>query len=186
MKQDPSTWTDQRLPHLYNLHKAAHVLPGWRPAHSAAVGNRRHLVPNPPRRSARSPAWRRAAPLDLLFKECRAAFPRPRALESAPAAPVVVDTSCCATPLGYRSPTLPSLSTQSPRSSLHPLPARPYWIASVDRHGPEYPRGTSCRRADRSSILGWSPELRQTVKTLLTFDKKESTGETTLAQNDPR
>jgi hypothetical protein len=46
----------------------------------------------------------------------------------------------CPVPVGARSP----------RSSVHPLPARPDWHAPVRRHGPECPLGRSCRTVGRS------------------------------------
>src|SRR5216683_4043087 len=72
---------------------------------------------------------------------------RPRPLGSSPAAPVVVDTSCCVTPLQYQSTTPSTLSTRYLRSSVHLLPARPYWLEPVYKHGSECPLGISCRRA---------------------------------------
>src|SRR5947209_7069527 len=53
------------------------------------------------------------------WSECRVAARRPRAWGSSPAAPVVVDTSCCVTPVGYQSATPPHPWTRSPRSSVH-------------------------------------------------------------------
>jgi hypothetical protein len=44
------------------LQQTVCVLSRWRPAHSVSVDNRRRLVPNPPRISARSPTWPRFAP----------------------------------------------------------------------------------------------------------------------------
>lgn len=44
-----------------------------------------------------------------------------------------------------RIATLPARPTRSARSSAHRLPARPYWLAPVHRHGPECPLARSCR-----------------------------------------
>src|SRR5439155_17959922 len=86
------------------------------------------------------------------YREFRVGARRHRAWGSSSVAPVVVDTSCCVTPRGYLSTTPPILAIRYPRRSAHLLPARPYWLAPVHRHGPECPRGTSCRKAGRSGI----------------------------------
>ena len=84
--------------------------------------------------------------------ESQAAALRLRASGSLPSAPAVVDTSCCVTPVGYRSATPPALLTRFARKSVHLPLARPCWLAPVRKHGPECPRDRSCRRACRSGI----------------------------------
>src|SRR5664280_423319 len=61
--------------------------------------------------------------------------------------------SCRVVPSRVRS-TIPSvplvLSTRWPRSSPHPLPARPHWTSPPYTRGSECLRGIPCRRADRN------------------------------------
>src|SRR5260370_2490519 len=86
-----STSTNPRQRYPYTLRAAVHRLSELPSAHSSAAGSRKHSDPTPLPRSAPRPTWPRFAPPGPEWSESPVAFPRLRAFQSLPVAPVVVE-----------------------------------------------------------------------------------------------
>ena len=128
-------------------HATMHFLD--RVARSASAGSHRRCPPDPPRRSAPAPAWRRSAPPGPGSSEFRAALAAAGLRDHHPPHRFWLIRLLDELLPDSRQPLLqPSCLDLL---EAHPIHSRRALVGSqIARHGPECPLGRSCRRAGRS------------------------------------